>query len=107
MFLEELESTIQKARGRRLTQFITHKSRGKANLYIPAVSRRLRLPDLEIMMVVWLLSPSRASTMSATSCPQLITHKGKGKGKAIPLQAWAGSVGSRRLRLPDLKTIGT
>jgi hypothetical protein len=29
------------------------------------------------------------------------------KGKAIPLQAWAGSEGSRRLRLPDFKTIGT
>jgi hypothetical protein len=29
------------------------------------------------------------------------------KGKAIPLQAWAGPEGSRRLRLPDLKTVGT
>jgi len=28
-------------------------------------------------------------------------------GKAIPLQAWTGPEGSRRLRLPDLKTIGT
>jgi len=27
--------------------------------------------------------------------------------KAIPLQAWTGPVGSRRLRLPDFKTIGT
>jgi hypothetical protein len=27
--------------------------------------------------------------------------------KAIPLQAWTGPEGSRRLRLPDLKTIGT
>jgi len=33
--------------------------------------------------------------------------KVKGKGKAIPLQAWAGLEGSRRLRLPDFKTIGT
>jgi len=33
--------------------------------------------------------------------------KGKGKGKAIPLQAWTGSEGSRRLRLPNFKTIGT
>jgi len=33
--------------------------------------------------------------------------KGKGKGKAIPLQAWTGNEGSRRLRLPDFKTIGT
>ena len=31
----------------------------------------------------------------------------KGKGKAIPLQAWTGPEGSRRLRLPDFETIGT
>ena len=31
--------------------------------------------------------------------------KGKGKGKAIPLQPWTGPEGSRRLRLPDFKTI--
>ena len=35
------------------------------------------------------------------------TGKGNGKGKAIPLQAWTGSEGSRRLRLPNFKTIGT
>jgi hypothetical protein len=28
-------------------------------------------------------------------------------GKAIPLQALTGPEGSRRLRLPDFKTIGT
>jgi len=33
--------------------------------------------------------------------------KKKGKVKAIPLQAWTGPEGSRRLRLPDFKTIGT
>ena len=27
--------------------------------------------------------------------------------KAIPLQAWAGPEGSRKLRLPDFETIGT
>jgi hypothetical protein len=32
---------------------------------------------------------------------------GKGKGKAIPLQAWTGLKGSRGLKLPDFKTIGT
>jgi len=31
----------------------------------------------------------------------------KGKGKAIPLQAWRGPECSRRLKLPDFKTIGT
>jgi len=34
-------------------------------------------------------------------------NKGKGKGKAFLLQAWAGPDGSRRLRLPDFKTVGT
>jgi hypothetical protein len=29
------------------------------------------------------------------------------QGKAIPFQAWTGSKVSRRLRLPDFKTIGT
>ena len=28
-------------------------------------------------------------------------------GKAIPLQAWTEPEGSRRLALPDFKTIGT
>ena len=28
----------------------------------------------------------------------------KGKGKAVPLQAWAGPEGSRRLRFPDYMT---
>jgi hypothetical protein len=31
----------------------------------------------------------------------------KGKGKAIPLQAWTGPEASRRLRLPEFKTLGT
>jgi len=36
-----------------------------------------------------------------------ITPKLMCKGKAIPLEAWAGPEGSRRLRLPDFKSIGT
>jgi hypothetical protein len=30
-----------------------------------------------------------------------------GEGKAFPLQTWTGPEGSRRLTLPDFKTIGT
>ena len=30
--------------------------------------------------------------------------KGKGKGKAVPLQAWSGPEGSRNLRFPDFTT---
>jgi hypothetical protein len=42
-------------------------------------------------------------------CNTVRVHKGKGKGKgkAIPLQALTGTDGSRRLRLPDFKKIGT
>jgi len=29
------------------------------------------------------------------------------KGKGLPLQAWTGPEGFRRVRLPDFKTIGT
>jgi hypothetical protein len=36
-----------------------------------------------------------------------ITVYGNGKVKAIPLQACTDPEGSRRLRLPDFKTIGT
>jgi len=37
-----------------------------------------------------------------------ITHiKVKVKSKGIPLQAWTGPKSSRRLRLPDFKTICT
>ena len=31
-------------------------------------------------------------------------NKGKGKGKAAPLQAWSGPQGSRKLRFPDFMT---
>jgi hypothetical protein len=33
--------------------------------------------------------------------------RSKAKGKAIPLQPWTGPEDSRRLRLPDFKTVGT
>ena len=39
--------------------------------------------------------------------PPLSLLLSKSKGKAIPLQAWTGPEGSRRLKLPDFKTIGT
>jgi len=43
----------------------------------------------------------RYSKSSAQMC------KTEGKGKAVPLQAWTGPEGSRRLRLPYFKKIGT
>ena len=34
----------------------------------------------------------------------MLLYKGKGKGKAVPLQAWTGPEGSRKLRFPDFVT---
>jgi len=41
--------------------------------------------------------------------PDVISHLFSSitKGKAKALQAWTGPEGSRRMRLPDFKTIGT
>jgi len=33
-----------------------------------------------------------------------VSDKDKGKGKVVPLQAWTGPEGSRKLRLPDFVT---
>ena len=49
------------------------------------------------------LNPVLRGKSPTVSCP----YHGKSKGKAFPLQAWTGPEGSRRLRLPDFKTIGT
>ena len=40
----------------------------------------------------------------AQKCGNGCEGKGTGKGKAIPLQAWTGPEGSRKLRLPDFVT---
>ena len=55
-----------------------------------------------------LKSPSDVAFLDseASQCSSSVTIL-KGKGKAIPLQAWTGTQGSRRVRLPDFKTIGT
>jgi hypothetical protein len=43
-----------------------------------------------------------------TFCGELIwTKLLKVKDKAIPLQVWTGPEGSKRLKPPDFKTIGT
>ena len=41
----------------------------------------------------------------ATAVPSSTCIYGKGKGKVIPLQAWSGPEGSRKLRLPDFMTM--
>jgi len=39
--------------------------------------------------------------------PKALKTYASSKGKAIPLQAWPGPEGSRKLSLPDLKTVDT
>jgi hypothetical protein len=39
-----------------------------------------------------------------TSHADMNSIKGKGKGKAVPLQAWSGPEVSRKLRFPDYMT---
>jgi len=40
----------------------------------------------------------------ALGLTQPLTEMSKDRGKAVPLQAWSGQEGSRRLRLPDFVT---
>jgi len=37
----------------------------------------------------------------------VVIGKDKGKGKAIPVQAWTGPEGSTSSKLPDFKRVGT
>jgi len=34
-------------------------------------------------------------------------HELKTNGKAIPVQVWKGNESSKKLRIPDFKTVGT
>jgi len=52
--------------------------------------------------------PPYAFMAMTGTCLRLTSNYKKGqKSKAVPLQAWTGPEGSRKLRLPDFKTIGT
>jgi len=45
-------------------------------------------------------------SLSSTYREKCVHHLGvhKGKGKAVPIQAWTGPEGSRKLRFPDFVT---
>ena len=62
-----------------------------------------------MMMIIIIMIDSRlhgGSYMFGVCCA-LSEQNLFAKGKAIPLQAWTGPEGSRRLRLPDFKTVDT
>jgi hypothetical protein len=45
-----------------------------------------------------------SGTKIVDGIPQDFHMVSKGKGKAVPLKAWSGPEGSRKLRFPDLFT---
>ena len=49
-------------------------------------------------------SINTTSTLVCFLKKQIVTNAGKGKSKAVPLQAWSGPEGSRKLRFPDFMT---
>jgi len=51
--------------------------------------------------------PHQTPHMSVILMLQVCVQQVKGKGKACPKEAWTGPEGSRKLRLPDFKTIST
>ena len=66
--------------------------------------------QLESVLSNMLLLQKLVQLLRFLTCFSLFLHgvlDSPCKGKAIPLQAWTGPEGSRRLRLPDFKIIGT
>jgi hypothetical protein len=69
----------------------------QTEVYTNSMSYQKTVADFETYM--------RSSLVIVIFC--ILTAKKKElNSKAIPLQAWTGPEGSRRLRLPDFKTIG-
>ena len=67
------------------------------------------LPPARFVLWVSFANPIKYDPVLYVCC---LIHRGHSlltayKGKAIPLQAWTGPEGSRRLRLPDFKKIDT
>jgi hypothetical protein len=56
---------------------------------------------------IYTISQTYESLMWVYWFPCVDQYVKKGKGKAIPVQAWTGPEGSRWLRVPDFKTIDT
>ena len=55
----------------------------------------------------WHLKGPLYSRLEIDENGAMVKSRSQEKGKAVPLQAWTGPEGSRRLRLPDFMTIGT
>jgi hypothetical protein len=63
---------------------------------------------LGLRMHIWdIIIISNSSSSGRRRRSSSSSSSSTGKGKAVPIQAWAGPEGSRRLRLADFMTIGT
>ena len=74
------------------------KQKSKRNLWS---TKRLLLTDsyLQIRTISLILITHRIYTIPKRFITEyLVKGKDKGKGKAVPLQAWSGPAGSRKLR---------
>ena len=60
------------------------------------------IPDSVIGIFHWCNPSGRTMALGST---QSLMDVGKGKGNAVPLQAWTGPGGSRKLRFPDYVTM--
>ena len=63
--------------------------------------------ETKLSLVYWLIFPSvLVKGKGKGKGKGKVKGKGKGKckGKAVPLQAWSGPEGSRKLRFPDFMT---
>jgi len=78
----------------------------KLNIYLSYNNTKCALMFKLYFYTPFVITPT-CFDLSWSSSRSDLTSVKKGKGKAIPLQAWTGPEGVRRLKLPDFKTIGT
>jgi len=57
------------------------------------------------LLIVFVYLNEVLAALKVSSFRARIVRKGKGKGKAVPLQAWSGPEGSRKLRFPYFMTM--
>jgi len=75
--------------------------------YAYQMDDRAKCGSLEILKVSVISSVSLCcnnSSFTLQVCLVVLAFKGKGKGKSVPLQAWSGPKGSRKLRFPGFVT---
>jgi hypothetical protein len=76
-----------------------------ASLCFMHLVAKLLINNLTVSVTTWFHISALRECRNAIISPQFKYYILK--GKAIPLLAWTGPDGSRRLRFPDFKTIGT